>query len=174
MKLSVGDHVVYASHGVGTVTARRGTGQEQVVVLEFPEGLSVTLPIESALELFRPVSSELDVDRVRETLGDEAFADEAWRKRLKDTKEKVRDGGAVGLAEVVRDGAHREHLTAGRGATARLSLSERQLYLKARRLLANELCASLGVDSDAADDWISDQLNIPAAALAPAAVARTA
>jgi hypothetical protein len=39
-----------------------------------------------------------------------------------------------------------------------LSQTERQLYVDARRLLADEIGATLGVDSPSADAWIGDQL----------------
>jgi CarD family transcriptional regulator len=161
--LSVGDLVVYASHGIGRVTAREARGARgelrEVVVLEFAEGLSVTLPLERALECVRALSSEAELVHVGRTLGEEdVFSEEVWQKRLKLTKEKVSAGAALGLAEVVRDGLRRDQKTSARGEAIRLSLSERQLYLKARRLLADEISASRGVESSEADAWISDQL----------------
>ena len=162
--LSVGDLVVYASHGVGRVTTRETRAvakqREEVVVLEFPEGLSVTLPFERALEYVRPVSSEAELASVRKTLrGGEGARDDVWQKRLKATRAKVTLGEAIGLAEVVRDGVRREHKSATRGGPAQLSLSERQLYLKARKLLSEDIGASRGIEPSEADAWITDQLD---------------
>jgi CarD family transcriptional regulator len=165
LSLAVGDLVVYASHGVGRVAARESRkskeGPQDVVVIEFSEGLSVTLPIERALEYLRPLSSEAQIEFVQRVLqADEALDEEAWQKRLRAIREKVTVGEAVGLAEVVRDGARRDlRLAAGGGA--RLSGSERQLYLNARRLLVDEIGAARGIDADEADAWITDQLARP-------------
>ena len=70
-------------------------------------------------------------------------------------------GEAVGLAEVVRDGVRRQDKSAVRGGPAQLSLSERQLYLKARKLLADEIGASRGIEPAEADAWIAVQLDQP-------------
>jgi RNA polymerase-interacting CarD/CdnL/TRCF family regulator len=39
-----------------------------------------------------------------------------------------------------------------------MSLSERQLYLKARKLLSQEIGAARGIAADEADAWITEQL----------------
>ena len=72
VKLVVGDVVVYPAHGAGRVAAREqrvvlGAVQE-VVVLELADGLSVTLPMQLARELLRPLVSEAGLSRVQETL----------------------------------------------------------------------------------------------------------
>jgi RNA polymerase-interacting CarD/CdnL/TRCF family regulator len=145
VKLGVGDLVVYGSHGAGRVIERK----KENVVLEFSAGLSVTLPVDRAQEYLRPVATADVMKSVARTLREDAPKSEAvWLKRCKATKEKVNVGEAVGLAEVVRD---------CEGAP-RLSPSERQLYLKARRLLADEIGLARGVESSEADEWIADQL----------------
>jgi hypothetical protein len=70
----------------------------------------------------------------------------------------VTSGEAAGLAEVIRDASRRNERATARKEPGRLSLTERQLYLKARKLLADEIGASRGVDAPAADAWIGDQL----------------
>jgi RNA polymerase-interacting CarD/CdnL/TRCF family regulator len=155
--LTFGNLVVYASHGIGRVVARKE--RPATVVLEFAGGLSVTLPVERALTCVRPLASESEIAFVRTALqGTESVADAVWQKRLKATQKKVADGETVGLAEVVRDGAHRERRLAARGEGARFSVTERQLYQKARRLLAEEIGTVRGVESSEADLWIDDQL----------------
>jgi RNA polymerase-interacting CarD/CdnL/TRCF family regulator len=159
--LAVGDLVVYASHGIGRV-ARHGQTllgeDEDIVVLEFPRGLSVTLPVERALETLRPLSSEAEIARVRRALRDpESPSESTWQKRFKATRDKVSAGAAVGLAEVVRDGVHREQRSATREGTSP-SAAERQLYLRARELLAHEVGASRGIEPAEADAWIINQI----------------
>jgi len=156
LRLAVNDLVVYASHGVGRVALR----QPETVVLEFAEGgLSVSLPIERAVECVRPVSTEVEIAGIGRTLGGvDTVSQENWQRRLKTTSGKVTGGDAVGLAEVIRDASRRDERATARKEPGRLSLTERQLYLKARRLLADEIGASRGVDPSAADAWIGDQL----------------
>jgi CarD family transcriptional regulator len=154
--LAVGDVVVYASHGVGRVTARR----EQSVVVEFATGgLSVDLPIERAFACIRPLSTEAQIVIVGRTLGGaDSDAHSNWQHRLKATKAKVTGGDAVELAEVIRDAARRDERASARNESRNVSVTERQLYLKARQLLADEIGASRGVDQADADEWITEQL----------------
>jgi RNA polymerase-interacting CarD/CdnL/TRCF family regulator len=156
LRFAVDDIVVYASHGVGRVAAR----DRRNVVLEFAErGLSVTLPIERAVECVRAVSTEDEIASIGRTLG-EAYevSGENWQRRLKATRGKVAVGEAVGLAEVIRDASRRGERATARKEPGKLSLTERQLCVKARQLLADEIGASRGVDPAEADAWIGDQI----------------
>jgi CarD family transcriptional regulator, regulator of rRNA transcription len=156
MVLAVGDVVVYASHGVGLVAARR----EHSVVVEFAtSGLSVVLPLERAFACIRPLSTEAQIVGIGHTLGGaDSDVYSNWQHRLKATKAKVTRGEAVELAEVIRDAARREERASVRNEPRNLSLTERQLYVKARQLLADEISASRGVDQARADEWIDEQL----------------
>jgi RNA polymerase-interacting CarD/CdnL/TRCF family regulator len=62
---------------------------------------------------------------------------------------------SVGLAETVRASASAEDARAPR---SNLSSSERDLFKKARALLAIEIALSRGVDPAEANDWIDEQL----------------
>jgi CarD family transcriptional regulator len=161
VRLTVGDVVVYPAHGVGRVVARErrpGTAQE-ILVLELADGLSVTLPVERARELLRPLLSEADLDRVQRTLREQhTRTEDAWLKRRKDTKLKLAGGDPLGLAEVVRDGALRQQKLLARRTGSQLSPSERDLYTRARRLLSAEIGLVRGLELAAADAWIEEQL----------------
>lgn len=163
MRLAVGDQVVYPGHGVGRVVAREGRCVEgverEVLVLELSEGLSVTLPVERALGLLRPLLSEADVGRVGETLReDRALSADVWVKRMKAAQVKLASGDPLGLAEVVRDGALRQRSLIAKGNGSYLSASERDLYVRARRLLSGEIGLAQGLGPGVADDWIEEQL----------------
>jgi RNA polymerase-interacting CarD/CdnL/TRCF family regulator len=155
MRLDVGDFVVYGCHGVGRVSANDGRAAEQaMLVLEFESGLRVTLPVERALESIRPLSNQRQVAEVARTLRAEATpGQEQWSQRFRATREKLAAGQATGLAEIVRDSIHRDRR---RGTVA--SPAERELYLKARRLLAVEISVSRGIDPPDADEWITEQI----------------
>jgi RNA polymerase-interacting CarD/CdnL/TRCF family regulator len=158
LSFAVGDVVVYAAYGIGRVLARRTDAKrDDLVVLEFSSGLTVTLPRARAHESMRPLSSEAELTRVEHVLrADETPTEQPWSKRFRVTREKVTAGEAIGLAEVVRDGLRREGNLAGQGTA--LSLSERELYLRARRLLAEEIGNARSLDPAEADRWIADQV----------------
>jgi RNA polymerase-interacting CarD/CdnL/TRCF family regulator len=162
MQLGVGDRAVYGGHGTGRVVAREKRGSDgtrcEVVVLEFADGLLVTLPIARAQEQLRPLVSELEIAGIGKMLRVAPPPDdEAWVRRRKLTQEKLAAGTTIGLAEVVRDNACRD-VPVPAGGRSRLSPSERVLYLKARRLLANEIGVARGVQPAEAEDWIARQL----------------
>src|SRR5262249_2391722 len=158
--LSVGERVVYGSHGLGRVavveTKVVGGAAREVVVVELSEGLLVTLPLERALGGLRLVADDAEIEDVQNGLRGSVIDEQAWQKRLRVGHEKVAAGTAVGLAEVVRDSARRQAQTRGTGMN--LSMAEQGLYRKARQLLADEIGCSLGIPTSAADDWIDEQL----------------
>ena len=152
--------VVYASHGAGHVAARErrvvlGRRQE-VIVLALAGGLSVELPMERAHELLRPLASEADISRVQRTLAaDHAVSRDPWLKRRRDSQAKLTGGDPIELAEIIRDSAHREATLPGK---SQLSPGERDLFVKARRLLSNEIALARGVEPAEANAWIEEQL----------------
>ena len=166
MELAVGDAIVYGTHGIGRVVARtkrvvQGDSRE-VVVLELADGLTATLPLEHALVHLRPVASEADVSRVRETLRqDRILSVDPWLSRRRETLEKLAAGTLDGLAEIVSDGAQRERIRLANGGKARLPTAEREVFVKARGLLSGEIAIALSLQASAADDWIEEQLGRP-------------
>jgi RNA polymerase-interacting CarD/CdnL/TRCF family regulator len=64
----------------------------------------------------------------------------------------------VELAEVVRDGAQRKRALAARSSKSHLASGERDLYVRARRLLSEEIHVVRGVEEADADAWIEEQL----------------
>jgi len=162
--LTVGDSVVYASHGLGRVTLKETRNARdvecEVVVVEFREGLSVTLPLERAFEYLRPVSDEAELEEVRRVLRGSPVEAAVWQTRLRVAQEKVAVGSAIGLAEVIRNSARRDEEIRARGNGGMLSLAERGLYQKARQLLADEIGSSRGIESAEADAWIDEQLAV--------------
>jgi RNA polymerase-interacting CarD/CdnL/TRCF family regulator len=154
MRVSVGDEVVYGTHGVGVVASRErklvGDEDRIVVVIALSDGLSVELPVALAEELLRPVAGESEIARVRIVLqaaGDPA--EESWLKRRREAQAKLRD--PVGLAEVIRDAARRRQVSPG----------ERDVARTAKKLLAAEIAVSRGITSAEADGWIDEQLTTP-------------
>ena len=164
MRLAVGDIVVYRSHGAGHVTARESKvvlgARQEMVVLALTGGLRVELPLERAQELLRPLASESDLSRVQEVLGaNQTVSGETWLKRQRQSVATLNDGDPIGLARIIRDGAHREAARAAKGGTSRLSGWERQIALKARGLLSTEIAFARSVEPEEANVWIDRQLD---------------
>jgi CarD family transcriptional regulator len=167
MKLAVGDAVVYGTHGIGRVVERKKQGVQgdsrEIVVVELADGLTVTLPLERAREQLRSVASKADVSRVREMLRqDRDLSFDPWLSRRRETLEKLSGGTLEGLAEIVSEGAQRERIRLANGGNARLPTAEREVFVKARGLLAGEIALALSLQASAADDWIEEQLGPPA------------
>lgn len=157
LRLAVGDRVVYASHGIGRIESREhhGAGGE-LLILVFESGLKVTLPLERAQNALRSLSGEPELEEVQRTLGGDSTpaALEHWSRRHRNAQAKLVGGSIGGLAEIVRDGAHRDRARL-KGGTAPI---RNQLYRTARKLLVAEVAAARGIEPDAADAWIGLQI----------------
>src|SRR6188474_3338446 len=97
MELKVGTIVAYPPHGVGRVAKREKRVvlgvEEDVVVVELGNELSVTLPISRAEEQLRPPATEADLKKVQKALREEGVvSDEIWSKRVQQAQEKLRSG----------------------------------------------------------------------------------
>jgi CarD family transcriptional regulator len=163
VKLTVGTVVAYPPHGVGRIASREKKVvlgvEDEVIVIELGNDLSVTLPVSRANEMLRPPATEADLKKVQKTLREEGVvSDEIWSKRLQHAQEKLRSGNPLDLAEIVRDGVKREQGRTANGTPIKLSTSERALHLKARELLSGEIEVARGVDRAEAEAWIDQQL----------------
>ena len=158
LRLAVGDLVVYASHGIGRIESKqhhRASGERLVLVFE--NGMRVTLPLDRAQNALRALSGEPELEEVQRTLGGDSApaALEHWSRRHRNAQAKLTGGSVSGLAEIVRDGVHRERARL-KGGTAPI---RNQLYRTARKLLAAEVAAARGIEPEAADAWIVQQID---------------
>ena len=166
VKLAVGDLVVYGTHGIGRVGARRKQeilgATRDVVVLEL-EQLTVTLPLALARTQLRPIADEADLRSVGDALrADGVLNSRNWLSRRRETLDKLISGTPVELAQIVNEGAQRERLRSeGGGSRSQLSLSERQLSARARELLSGEIALALDLQPAAAESWIDGHLVRP-------------
>ena len=165
MKLEVGDLVVYRNHGIGRVAARGRQDvlgePHEVVVLDLTE-LTVTLPVALAATHLRPVADGADLRRVATALRDDrVLSSRNWLSRRRETLELLVGGTPVQLAQIVSEGAQRERLRSASGGRGQLSLSEREVFSKARRLLSDEVALALDIQPTAAEKWIDRHLTRP-------------
>ena len=154
---------MYPALGAGRVAAREKRvvlGAElEVVVLALADGLSVTMPMQLARELLRPVVSAVGLSRVQETLREDgALSGDVWLKRVKQVQAKLRGGDPLELAEIVRDGARRGQILTANGTKSKLSLSEKGLCVKARQRLSGEIGLARGLERAEVDAWMDEQL----------------
>jgi len=161
--LKVGTIVAYPPHGVGRVSKREKKVilgiEEEIVIVELGNDLSVTLPLALAQEQLRPPATEADLKKVQKALRQNSVvSDEIWSKRVQQAQEKLRSGDPLELAEIVRDGVCLFNGKATTESPTKLSTSERALHLKARELLSGEIVVTRGVDQAEADAWIDEQL----------------
>jgi CarD family transcriptional regulator len=73
-----------------------------------------------------------------------------WNRRFKHNRDKIKTGDVFELAEVVRNLAIRE-------ADKGLSTGEKQMYTRAKKILASELMYALDMEAEEAEDHL-DQL----------------
>ena len=147
---TVGDHVVYPTHGVGRVT---GVVTEEIaghkltlIVIEFEENRMVLrVPVAKARTAgLRKLSTRKAIDTALATLKGRARVKRTmWSRRAQEYEAKINSGDPVAIAEVVRD----LHRNAGQPDQ---SFSERQIYEQAMDRLAAELAAIDGIDKPSA------------------------
>ena len=78
-----------------------------------------------------------------------------WNRRFKHNRDKMKTGDILELAEVVRNLALRDHEKG-------LSTGEKQMYVKAKKILASELMYAKDMDEDQAAVWLDEVLANPA------------
>jgi CarD family transcriptional regulator len=94
-----------------------------------------------------------------------------WNRRFKHNRDKMKTGDILELAEVVRNLALRDH---DKG----LSTGEKQMFVKAKKILASELMYAKEMSEEQAAEWLDEVVARPAAKRAakskPKAAAATA
>jgi CarD family transcriptional regulator, regulator of rRNA transcription len=174
----VGDKVVYPHHGAGTVVKREkkevlGEKREYLTIKILHNDMTVNVPAENAeLVGLRKVIDEEAVKKVVKYLtsgGTEMPKN--WNRRFKHNRDKMKTGDIFELAEVVRNLALRD-------GEKGLSTGEKQMYVKAKKILASELMYAKSMSEDEALEWLEETLTEgakpkvkPAPRKAPAAAA---
>jgi CarD family transcriptional regulator len=158
----VGDKVVYPHHGAGVVAKREsrtilGEQREYLTIKILHNDMTVNVPSENAERVgLRKVIDEEMVDRVLEVLnGNGTKMPKNWNRRFKYNRDKMKTGDIFELAEVVRNLALRDQEKG-------LSTGEKQMFVKAKKILASELMYAKGMDEDEAAAWLDEVLGAPA------------
>jgi CarD family transcriptional regulator len=151
IEYKVGDHVVYPHHGAGKVLKKEkkevlGEKREYLTIKILHNDMTVMVPCENAGRAgLRRVIGEEAVERVLGVLRDDVSQmPKNWNRRFKHNREKIKTGDVYELAEVVRNLAIRE-------SEKGLSTGEKQMYTRAKKILASELMYALEMGEDDAE-----------------------
>jgi CarD family transcriptional regulator len=159
----IGDHVVYPHHGAGKVLKKEvrrvlGSEREYLTIKIIHNEMTVMVPCENASKAgLRRIIDEEEVERVIAVLRDDVSSmPKNWNRRFKHNRDKIKTGDVFELAEVVRNLAIRE-------ADKGLSTGEKQMFTRAKKVLASELTYALEMEEGDAEAHI-DSLIVEAQA----------
>jgi CarD family transcriptional regulator len=152
----VGDKVVYPHHGAGTVVKkeqREVLGQKREYLTILHNDMTVNVPSENAEKVgLRKVIDEDMVAVVLKALtGGGTQMPKNWNRRFKHNRDKMKTGDILELAEVVRNLSLRDHEKG-------LSTGEKQMFVKAKKILASELMYAKTMDEEEAGAWLDEVL----------------
>jgi CarD family transcriptional regulator len=159
IKYKVGDHVVYPHHGAGKVVKKEvkevlGDKREYLTIKILHNDMTVMVPCENASRAgLRRVIGEEAVKKVLSVLRDDVSQmPKNWNRRFKHNREKIKTGDVYELAEVVRNLAIRE-------SEKGLSTGEKQMYTRAKKILASELMYALEMEEDEAENHLDELIS---------------
>jgi CarD family transcriptional regulator len=168
IEFECGDNVVYPHHGAGKVLKKErrkmfGEEREYLTIKILHNDMTVMVPCENAaLAGLRRVIDEETVQKVLAVLQDDVSEmPKNWNRRFKHNRDKIKTGDIYELAEVVRNLAIREHQKG-------LSTGEKQMFTRAKKILASELMYALEMDEDGAEEHLDNLLAESAGAKTPA------
>ena len=165
---AIGDNVVYPHHGAGKVLKKEqkkvlGETREYLTIKILHNDMTVMVPCENATKAgLRRVIDDEAVAKVTAVLCDDVSSmPKNWNRRFKHNRDKIKTGDIYELAEVVRNLAIREQ---DKG----LSTGEKQMFTRAKKILASELMYALEMDEDGAEEHLDNLLAESAGAKTPA------
>jgi CarD family transcriptional regulator len=154
----VGDKVVYPHHGAGTVVKKEqrvvlGEKREYLTIQILHNDMTVQVPADNAERVgLRKVIGQKQVEVVVKALtGGSTEMPKNWNRRFKYNRDKMKTGDILELAEVVRNLSLRDH---DKG----LSTGEKQMFVKAKKILASELMYAKQLDEEQAHAWLDEVL----------------
>jgi CarD family transcriptional regulator len=154
----VGDKVVYPHHGAGMVVSKDvrvvlGQEREYLTIRILHNDMTVNVPSENAekVGLRWVIDLEMVEVVVKALTGGSTEMPKNWNRRFKHNRDKMKTGDILELAEVVRNLALRDHEKG-------LSTGEKQMFVKAKKILASELMYAKEMDEDEAAEWLDGVL----------------
>ena len=122
-------------------------------LIDYQIGDSVVYPHHGAGKAgLRRVIDDDDVQKVLGVLRDDVSEmPKNWNRRFKHNRDKIKTGDVYELAEVVRNLAIRE-------SEKGLSTGEKQMYTRAKKILASEFMYVMDKDEDGAEEYLDGLL----------------
>ena len=130
-----------------------GECREYLTIKILHNDMTVMVPTENAAVAgLRRVIDEETVKKVLAVLQDECSEmPKNWNRRFKHNRDKIKTGDIYELAEVVRNLAIRE-------SQKGLSTGEKQMYTRAKKILASELMYALAMNEEEVDEHLTHLL----------------
>lgn len=157
---TVGEHVVYPSHGVGQIvgyeTQEIADEKVELMVICFDKDrMILRIPIGKAKASgLRALSSSKEMQKALESLKIKTKARRTmWSRRAQEYENKINSGDPTSIAEVIRD-LYRS------AAQPDQSYSERQIYQAAVDRFARELAAIENIDEHSAVNKVEQFLKV--------------
>ncbi|MEX2211608.1 MAG: CarD family transcriptional regulator [Gaiellaceae bacterium] len=154
----MGDKVVYPHHGAGTVVKKEsrevlGQKRDYLTIKILHNDMTVQVPCENAdaVGLRKVIDEKMVTVVVKSLTGNGTQMPKNWNRRFKHNRDKMKTGDILELAEVVRNLSLRDHEKG-------LSTGEKQMFVKAKKILASELMYAKGMDEDEAVEWLEGVL----------------
>jgi CarD family transcriptional regulator len=152
----VGDSVVYPHHGAGQVLKKEdknvlGEIREYLTIKILHNDMTVMVPTANAAVagLRRVIDAETCVKVIATLQDDVSTMPPNWNRRFKFNRDKIKTGNIYDLAEVVRNLGVRE-------SQKGLSTGEKQMYTRAKKILASEMMYALEMDEEDVDAHLTE------------------
>ncbi len=149
---------MYPHHGAGQVIKKEekdilGEKRQYLTIKILHNDMTVMVPCENAGKAgLRRVIDEETVKKVLSVLSDDVSEmPKNWNRRFKHNRDKIKTGDIYELAEVVRNLAIREQ---DKG----LSTGEKQMFTRAKKILASELMYALEMGEEQAEEHLDTLL----------------
>ena len=150
--------MVYPHHGAGQVIKKEdknilGEIKQYLTIKILHNDMTVMVPCENAGKAgLRRIIDEEAIKKVLGVLQDDVSEmPKNWNRRFKHNRDKIKTGDILELAEVVRNLALREHEKG-------LSTGEKQMFTRAKKILASELMYALEKDEEGAEVYLDELL----------------
>lgn len=157
VEFTVGEKVVYPSHGVGEITAVEtqvisGYDLKVYVISFLQDKMTLRVPVgRAAASGLRSIVEKGDVDKIYFTLRSKPKqGNRMWSRRAQEYETKINSGDIVAVAEVVRD--------LYKNVDTDRSYSERTIYESALNRLASEIAILENINRDAAVEKLIEVL----------------
>ena len=134
-----------------------GEKREYLTIKILHNEMTVNVPVDNCdkVGLRGVIDQEMVEVVVKVLLGGSTEMPKNWNRRFKHNRDKMKTGDVLELAEVVRNLALRDHEKG-------LSTGEKQMYVKAKKILASELMYAKAMTEDQAHEWLEEVLANPA------------